>query len=104
MKRIFLFLATNIAVLLVLSITMRLLGIESILDEQGDRHALDAHARYGHWRKECPRATCAIVPESFQVRAHGSRRLGSRARRASGAAKPGGISLTIDGAERDHRR
>ena len=35
MKRIFLFLATNIAVLLVLSITMRLLGIESILDEQG---------------------------------------------------------------------
>jgi len=35
MKRIFLFLATNIAVLLVLSITLRLLGIESILDEQG---------------------------------------------------------------------
>ncbi|HAO25383.1 MULTISPECIES: protease HtpX [unclassified Methylophaga] len=35
MKRIMLFLATNIAVLAVLSITMRLLGIESLLDEQG---------------------------------------------------------------------
>jgi heat shock protein HtpX len=35
MKRILLFLATNIAVLLVLSVTMRLLGFESILDEQG---------------------------------------------------------------------
>ena len=35
MKRIFLFLATNIAILLVLSITLHLLGIERILDEQG---------------------------------------------------------------------
>ena len=35
MKRIFLFLATNIAILLVLSITLRLLGIERILDEEG---------------------------------------------------------------------
>ncbi len=35
MKRIFLFLITNIAVLLVLSITLRLLGIERILDEEG---------------------------------------------------------------------
>lgn len=35
MKRIMLFLATNIAVLAVLSITMRLLGIDSLLDEQG---------------------------------------------------------------------
>jgi len=34
MKRIFLFLATNIAILLVLSITLRLLGIERILDEE----------------------------------------------------------------------
>lgn len=33
--RIALFLATNVAVLFVLNITMRLLGIESILDEQG---------------------------------------------------------------------
>ena len=31
MKRIFLFLATNIAIMLVLSITLRLLGIERIL-------------------------------------------------------------------------
>ncbi len=35
MKRILLFLATNIAILIVLSITLRLLGVESILDEQG---------------------------------------------------------------------
>ncbi len=35
MTRILLFLATNIAVLAVLSISMRLLGIESLLDEQG---------------------------------------------------------------------
>ncbi|MDB5927069.1 MAG: heat-shock protein HtpX [Betaproteobacteria bacterium] len=35
MKRIFLFLVTNIAVLLVLSITLRLLGVDRILDAQG---------------------------------------------------------------------
>jgi heat shock protein HtpX len=35
MKRVFLFLITNIAVLVVLSIVLRLLGIERILDEQG---------------------------------------------------------------------
>jgi len=35
MKRIFLFLVTNIAVLLVLSVTLRLLGIDRILDAQG---------------------------------------------------------------------
>ncbi len=35
MKRILLFLATNIAVLVVLSVVMRLLGIDSILAEQG---------------------------------------------------------------------
>lgn len=35
MKRIFLFLATNLAIILVLSITLRILGVERILDEQG---------------------------------------------------------------------
>ena len=35
MKRIFLFLATNVAVLVVLSVVMRVLGIDSILNEQG---------------------------------------------------------------------
>jgi len=35
MKRIVLFLATNIAIVLVLGITLRILGVESILDEQG---------------------------------------------------------------------
>ena len=35
MKRILLFLATNVAVIVVLSITLRILGVESILDEQG---------------------------------------------------------------------
>lgn len=35
MKRIFLFLATNIAVVLVLSITARILGLDRILDESG---------------------------------------------------------------------
>ena len=35
MKRVFLFLATNIAIIFVLSITLRILGVERILDEQG---------------------------------------------------------------------
>ncbi|MFQ6022979.1 MAG: protease HtpX [Acidiferrobacterales bacterium] len=35
MKRVLLFVATNIAVLVVLSIALRLLGIERLLDEQG---------------------------------------------------------------------
>lgn len=35
MKRIFLYLATNLAIILVLSITLRLLGVERILDAQG---------------------------------------------------------------------
>ncbi|MDD3530203.1 MAG: protease HtpX [Gallionellaceae bacterium] len=35
MKRIMLFLATNLAIVLVLSITMRLLGVEPYLNEQG---------------------------------------------------------------------
>lgn len=35
MKRVVLFLATNLAVIVVLSITLRLLGVESILDERG---------------------------------------------------------------------
>lgn len=35
MKRIFLFMATNIAVLALLAVTMQLLGIQGILDEQG---------------------------------------------------------------------
>jgi len=35
MKRVFLFLATNVAILVVLSIALQLLGIERILDQQG---------------------------------------------------------------------
>jgi heat shock protein HtpX len=35
MKRILLFVATNVAILLVLSITLRLLGVDRILDQQG---------------------------------------------------------------------
>ena len=35
MKRIFLFVMTNIAVMLVLSITLRLLGVDRILDQSG---------------------------------------------------------------------
>jgi heat shock protein HtpX len=35
MKRIVLFLATNVAILLVLSVTLRLLGVDRILDQQG---------------------------------------------------------------------
>jgi heat shock protein HtpX len=35
MKRVFLFIATNIAILVVLSITLSLLGVEGILDERG---------------------------------------------------------------------
>ncbi len=35
MKRVFLFLATNIAILVVLSIALQILGVERILDEQG---------------------------------------------------------------------
>lgn len=35
MKRIVLYLATNLAIIVVLSITLRLLGIASLLDQQG---------------------------------------------------------------------
>ena len=35
MKRIFLFLVTNIAIMLVLSVTLRLLGVDRILDQSG---------------------------------------------------------------------
>ena len=35
MKRILLFVATNVAILLVLSVSLRLLGVDRILDEQG---------------------------------------------------------------------
>ena len=35
MKRVFLFIVTNIAIILVLSVVLRLFGVESILDEQG---------------------------------------------------------------------
>ena len=35
MKRVALFLATNIAVLVVLGIVLQLLGVDSLLDEQG---------------------------------------------------------------------
>jgi heat shock protein HtpX len=35
MKRVFLFLTTNLAIIVVLSITLRLLGVERILDQQG---------------------------------------------------------------------
>ncbi len=35
MKRVFLFLATNVAILLVLSVSLRLLGVERILDQSG---------------------------------------------------------------------
>ena len=42
MKRILLFLATNVAILVVLSIVMRLLGVDSLLAEQGTRLAFRA--------------------------------------------------------------
>ncbi|MFL2546290.1 MAG: protease HtpX [Candidatus Rariloculaceae bacterium] len=42
MKRILLFLATNVAILIVLSIAMQLLGIESLLAEQGTQLDLGA--------------------------------------------------------------
>jgi heat shock protein HtpX len=42
MKRILLFVATNVAVLVVLSVVMRLLGLESILNESGTQLDLQA--------------------------------------------------------------
>jgi heat shock protein HtpX len=42
MKRILLFVATNVAVLVVLSVVLRLLGIDSILNEQGTQLDLQA--------------------------------------------------------------
>lgn len=41
MKRVFLFIFTNIAVLVVLSIVLNLLGVNSILDERIDRLKLN---------------------------------------------------------------
>ncbi len=35
MKRIFLFMVTNLAILVVLSITLRILGVDRILDAEG---------------------------------------------------------------------
>src|SRR4030065_2875827 len=35
MKRVMLFLATNLAIIFVLNITLRILGVDRILDEQG---------------------------------------------------------------------
>ncbi len=35
MKRVFLFIATNLAIIILLSITLRILGVDSILDERG---------------------------------------------------------------------
>ncbi len=35
MKRVFLFIATNLTIIILLSVTLRLIGVESILDEQG---------------------------------------------------------------------
>lgn len=42
MKRIFLLVATNVAILLVLSVTLRLLGVDRILNEQGTGLDLNA--------------------------------------------------------------
>jgi heat shock protein HtpX len=42
MKRVFLFVATNVAILLVLSIALQVLGVESILKEQGSELDLRA--------------------------------------------------------------
>lgn len=42
MKRIFLFLMTNMAIVLVLGISLRILGVESILDQQGSDLDLNA--------------------------------------------------------------
>ncbi|OOG23875.1 zinc metalloprotease HtpX [Thioalkalivibrio denitrificans] len=42
MKRVFLFLATNLAIIVVLSITLRILGVERILDETGTGLNLNA--------------------------------------------------------------
>src|SRR5690606_32289371 len=42
MKRILLFVATNVAVLVVLSVVMQLLGVESLLAEQGTELDLQA--------------------------------------------------------------
>ncbi len=35
MKRVFLFIATNLAIIVLISITLRILGVDSILDAQG---------------------------------------------------------------------
>ena len=42
MKRVFLFVATNLAIIILLSITLRILGVGSILDEQGVNLNLNA--------------------------------------------------------------
>ena len=52
MKRVFLFLATNIAILVVLSITLSILGVDRILDEQNvnlDMRALLIFYLVQHW-------------------------------------------------------
>ena len=78
MKRVILFLATNLAILLVLNVTLRLLGVERILDSRGIGLArrertlarlqatLDAHAR------QPATFACTLVPR----KAPGQKRAG----------------------------
>ncbi len=42
MKRVFLFIATNLAIIMLLSVTLRLIGVDSILDQQGVGFNLNA--------------------------------------------------------------
>src|SRR3990172_7752849 len=47
MKRIFLFIATNIAVIFVLSIVLRILGVDNIMDQQGVNLDMNALLIFG---------------------------------------------------------
>ena len=60
MKRVVLFILTNLAVILILTVVLRLLGVDRILDEQGidlEMTNLLAFAAGGAHRG--PRRTCA---------------------------------------------
>ena len=84
MKRIALFLATNIAILVILSIVLQLFGVERILDEQGTGE-LPIRLEVGTSHELMQRACCGVVASgtaTLEATSTSSRREAKRSLRA----------------------
>ena len=90
MKRIFLFLATNIAILLVLSIVLRLLGVDRILDAAGrgprSSRPADLRRRLRHGRQLHLAAAVEVDGQARDRRARD--RASRRTTRRPGCCRP----------------